>query len=138
MSHEPADASTLPPVLSGVAPYLQLSDAAAAAELYVRAFAAVEMHRHATEDGKQIMHLHLHLNGASVMLMDAFPEHGHPLEKPAAFTLHLQVDDAQVWWDRAVATGLEVVMPLEVQFWGDRYGALRDRFGVMWSIGGRA
>lgn len=42
----------------------------------------------------------------------------------------------RAWWDRALAAGLEVVMPLEVQFWGDRYGALKDPFGVTWSIGG--
>jgi PhnB protein len=27
-------------------------------------------------------------------------------------------------------------MPLENQFWGDRYGQLRDPFGHLWSIGG--
>jgi len=123
-----------PAVLSGVSAYLQLSDAAAAAELYKRAFAAVEVNRYA--NGGKIMHLHLHLNGASVMLMDAFPEHGHPLEKPAAFTLHLQVDDVRTWWDRAVGQGFTVTVPLEVQFWGDRYGVLQDSYGVTWSIGG--
>jgi len=34
-----------------------------------------------------------------------------------------------------VAAGAEVVMPLEVMFWGDRYGMLRDPFGVTWSMG---
>jgi PhnB protein len=27
-------------------------------------------------------------------------------------------------------------MPLENQFWGDRYGSVRDPFDVDWSIGG--
>jgi len=26
------------------------------------------------------------------------------------------------------------VMPLEDQFWGDRYGQLKDRFGYQWSM----
>ncbi len=30
---------------------------------------------------------------------------------------------------------LSVIAPLEDQFWGDRYGVLRDPFGHMWSMG---
>jgi PhnB protein len=26
-------------------------------------------------------------------------------------------------------------MPVEEQFWGDRYGVLRDPFGHLWSVG---
>jgi len=26
--------------------------------------------------------------------------------------------------------------PLRVEFWGDKYGQLRDPFGVTWSLGG--
>jgi uncharacterized glyoxalase superfamily protein PhnB len=25
-------------------------------------------------------------------------------------------------------------MPVELMFWGDRYGQLRDPFGVLWAI----
>jgi PhnB protein len=32
-------------------------------------------------------------------------------------------------------TGATVVMPLEDQFWGDRYGVVRDPFGHQWSEG---
>jgi uncharacterized glyoxalase superfamily protein PhnB len=34
--------------------------------------------------------------------------------------------------------GAEIVLPLQVMFWGDRYGQVRDAFGVLWSIGGPA
>jgi PhnB protein len=34
-----------------------------------------------------------------------------------------------------VAAGCTVAMPFEDQFWGDRYGQLKDPFGVAWSIG---
>jgi PhnB protein len=68
------------------------------------------------------------------MIMDAFPEHGYGLEAPQSFVLHLQVDDVEVWWNRAVAAGAEVAMPLDDMFWGDRYGHLRDPFGVTWAL----
>jgi uncharacterized glyoxalase superfamily protein PhnB len=38
---------------------------------------------------------------------------------------------------RAVAAGAQIVLPLQVMFWGDRHGQLRDPFGVVWSMGGR-
>jgi uncharacterized glyoxalase superfamily protein PhnB len=80
------------------------------------------------------MHIHLYINGGSVMLSDPYPEHGHPLQAPQAFTLHLQVDDVDAWWERAVQAGAEVRLPLQLMFWGDRYGQLSDPFGVTWSL----
>jgi PhnB protein len=50
-------------------------------------------------------------------------------------TLHLQLEDADSLWQQAVAAGATVVMPLEDQFWGDRYGVLKDPFGHRWSLG---
>ncbi len=38
-------------------------------------------------------------------------------------------------WDRALAAGAQITMPLENQFWGDRYGQLKDPFGHQWSLG---
>jgi uncharacterized glyoxalase superfamily protein PhnB len=121
-------------VISGVAPYLMVSDANAASEFYQAAFGAEEVARMAAPDGR-LMHVHLYVNGASIMLSDPFPEHGHALKDPQAFTLHLQVERAEPWWDRAVKAGAEVAMPLQDMFWGDRYGSLKDPYGVSWSIG---
>lgn len=41
------------------------------------------------------------------------------------------VDD---WWQRVVAAGATVAMPLERQFWGDRYGQILDPYGIRWSL----
>ncbi|WP_269713688.1 VOC family protein [Caulobacter sp. NIBR2454] len=120
---------------AGLTPYLISADAAAQLAFYVRAFGAVEQLRHLAEDGKRFMHLHLLINDAPMMMCDAFPEYGHPAQAPAGFTLHLQVDDADAWWKRATEAGATVAMPLEDQFWGDRYGQVIDPFGVRWSIG---
>src|SRR4051812_41069287 len=81
----------------------------------------------------RLIHCHLYINGASVMLSDAFPEFGHPLKEPQGFNLLLAVDDVDAWWKRAIEAGAEIVMPLELQFWGERYGQLRDPFGVTMS-----
>jgi PhnB protein len=123
------------PTITGAAPYLHASDAAAAAEFYKKAFAAEERMRIPADDGKRLMHCHLEINSGPVLMSDCFPEHGFAFKDPQGFHIHLQVAGGQAWWDRAVAAGCEVTMPFEKQFWGDTYGELKDPFGVKWSIG---
>jgi uncharacterized glyoxalase superfamily protein PhnB len=131
---EVKNTSNKPEVLGGVVPYLTVEGAAKAAAFYANAFGAFEVARQPVDGQGRTMHIHLHLNGGSVMLSDAYPEHGHPLKTPQGFMLHLQVEDVDAWWDRAVAAGAEIVLPLQLMFWGDRYGQLRDPFGVLWSL----
>ncbi len=107
-----------------------------AIEFYSKAFGAEEIGRHMADDGKRIMHAHLKLNGGSLMLNDDFPEFGHGAAgEPASVTLHLQVPDADAAWQRALDAGSEIRFPLADQFWGDRYGQVKDPFGFTWSIG---
>jgi PhnB protein len=122
------------PVKGGVVPYLQVGGASDAAEFYGRAFGATEVFRVPVDDKGRTMHIHLHINGSSVMLSDAYPEHGHGLEKPQAFNLTLQVKDIDSWFARAVAAGVEVVLPVQDMFWGARYCQVKDRFGVLWAM----
>lgn len=122
----------------GVTPHITIRDgrAAEAIEFYKRAFGAEEQMRHASDDGR-LMHAHLKINGGSLMMHDDFPEHsGGPAKEPAGTILHLEVDDADQWWNRALEAGAEVKFPLGDQFWGARYGQLTDPFGHTWSIGG--
>jgi PhnB protein len=127
---------------SGVTPYLTIKDGAASAAVafYVRAFGATEVFRHPADDGKRLLHAHLLINGASVMLSDDFPEYrdGLPAGDPSGVTLHLQVADADVVWNQALAAGAVEVLALADQFWGDRYGKIRDPFGHGWSIASRS
>jgi len=64
------------------------------------------------------------------MLMTNFPV--WPMRRtpmPAiGLPLHLH-DNVDALYDRAVKAGCKVEMPLQNQFWGDRYGKVRDLFG---------
>lgn len=122
------------PPMKGVIPYLNVQGAGAAADFYARAFGAEDVGRMSTDDGKRFMHIHLVINGGSLMLSDVFPEHGFDWQPSTSFTMQLVVDDIDAWWKRAVDAGAEVNMPVAVMFWGDRYGTLRDPFGVNWAI----
>jgi PhnB protein len=125
----------------GLFPYLVVSDAKAAIHFYTKAFGASEVMRHSAPNSDKLMHVHMTVFGSAFYFADDFPEHmGGKSRTPQAIggtpiTLHLQVDDARRVWDSALAHGATVVMPLADQFWGDRYGQLRDPFGHEWSIG---
>ncbi|CCM77762.1 VOC family protein [Rhizobium mesoamericanum] len=126
--------TTMPPVKNGLLPYVTVDGALKAAEFYERAFGAEEAFVVPPDENGRTMHVHLYINGSSLMLCDAYPEHGHSFEKPQGFTLQLIIDDIDFWWGRAVAAGAEVIMPVQLMFWGDRYGQLRDPFGVLWAM----
>lgn len=121
----------------GITPHLTIRDnrAAEAVDFYRKAFGAEELARHLADDGKRVMHSHLALNGGHLMLNDHFPEFGGPASEPAGATLHLQVADADAAWNRAIEAGATEHFPLADQFWGDRYGQVKDPFGFTWSIG---
>jgi PhnB protein len=127
-------------VQPAVIPHLIVEDSAAAIDFYVKAFGAVEIARAARPDGK-IVHAALQINGSSVYLNDDFPEVcGGRSMTPTALggtpvTIHLEVTDVDSWFKRAVDAGATIAMPLEDQFWGARYGSVRDPFGHQWSLG---
>jgi PhnB protein len=132
--------SDQPEVQPFVAPHLVVADAAAAIDFYVKAFGATEYGRVPHPDGR-LVHAALDINGSMVMLNDDFPEYSDGKSStPTALggtpvTIHLQVTDVESAFQRAVDAGATVVAPLEDQFWGDRYGMIRDPFGHQWSLG---
>lgn len=124
-------------VPTGVYPYLSVKGGKAAIEFYTRAFGATERVCMLADDGERIMHAQIVINGGLIMISDDFPEYrgGAETPPPAGVTIHLEVDDADAWWARAVEAGASILMPIDDQFWGDRFGQLKDPFGHDWSIG---
>jgi PhnB protein len=128
-----------PPVTPDLSPYLTIADAAAAIDFYVNAFNAVELGRVPGPGGK-LMHAAISINGRTVLMSDDFPEYNDgKSSSPVALggtpvTIHLTVADVNAQFQQAIDAGATVVMPLEEQFWGDRYGVVRDPFGHHWSL----
>ncbi len=118
-------------------PFLTVRDAARAIEFYKEAFGAKERGVAKGPDGK-VMHAELMIGDSIIMLGDEYPEFG--CLSPQAIGgsssgLHIYLDGVDAAFDRAVKAGAEVEMPVADQFWGDRYGKLKDPFGHKWSIG---
>jgi PhnB protein len=125
-----------PPIKGGAIAYLSIDGAVKAVEFYRTAFAAEVAAMMPPDEKGRTMHAHLYINGSSVMVSDFYPEHGHAVEPHSGFNIMLKVDDADAWFDRAVAAGCAAKMKPENMFWGDRYAQLRDPFGVVWAING--
>jgi PhnB protein len=127
---------------SGPISHLAVDDAEGAIAFYQAAFGATLEARHPADDGKRLMFVSLKIGAGSLYLHDDFPEFGEHGAKPprrlggTSCTIHIETADADAAWQRALAAGATVLMPLDNQFWGARYGKLADPFGHHWSIGG--
>lgn len=135
--------SQVPPTNPPLSPYITVDDGHAAVEFYQRAFGATVIRKQATPDGKKLIHASLNINGGVLMLSDDFPEmRGGVANTPKAFggspvTLHLDLEDVDAVFAQALAAGATVTMELADQFWGDRYGSIKDPFGHHWSLATR-
>ncbi|MGQ0594326.1 MAG: VOC family protein [Gammaproteobacteria bacterium] len=126
----------IPDGMHTVTPDLICAGAADAIEFYKKAFDAVEVCRVPGPQGK-LMHALIRMGDSVVMLGDEFPDWGSfgpKALKGSPVTIHLQVEDVDAVFERAVGAGAKVKMPLEDMFWGDRYGKLEDPFGHHWSV----
>jgi len=127
----------IPDGFTTVTPHMVVEGCAQAIDFYAKAFGAQEHGRIAMPDGKRLMHAMIQIGDARIMMVDAMEEFGVKGPKGLGGTpvsLNLYAEDAKALFDRAVAAGCTVAMPLEEQFWGDLYGKLRDPFGHEWSI----
>ena len=117
-------------------PFLTVRNAAKAIEFYKQAFGAEERGIAKDPTGK-VMHAEIKIGDSIVMLADEFPEFGSVAPDSGGGTsmgLHIYLDNVDQAFDRAVKAGAKVEMPVANQFWGDRYGRLKDPFGHKWSI----
>ena len=126
----------IPDGMHSVTPHLICAGAANAIEFYKKAFNAVEEVRLPGPQGR-LMHAMIRIEGSAVMLVDEMPEWGalgSKSLKGSPVTIHLYVEDVDVFVKRAVAAGAKITMPLDDMFWGDRYCKLEDPFGHHWSV----
>ena len=133
-----AKVSPVPPGYHTITPHLVVNNTKKAIEFYKRAFGAEVRGVMDGPDG-HVMHAEIKIGDSILMLNDEFPEF-HALSPTSTkadtcVSLHLYVPDADKVFKAALAAGAVETMPLQDQFWGDRYGKIKDPFGHSWSIG---
>jgi uncharacterized glyoxalase superfamily protein PhnB len=117
-------------------PYLIIQGAANAIEFYKKAFGAKELVRMPGPGGK-LMHAEIQIGDSPIMLSDEFPEYGTRSPKTLGGTpvgVFLYVENVDAVFRQALTAGAKELMPVQDQFWGDRYGKLEDPFGHQWQL----
>jgi PhnB protein len=121
-----------------ITPHIAIRGADQAIEFYKKAFGAQVQGVHHTSDGK-VMHAELKIGDSILMLADEFPGMGSCAAPQTlggtTATFNLYSENVDQLFDQAVKEGATVTMPLANQFWGDRYGQVRDPFGHSWALG---
>ncbi len=117
--------------------HLVIRGAAKAIDFYKNAFGAEVLGVHKTPDGK-VMHAELKVGDSRIMFADEFP--GMSASSPETLggtttVLNLYSENVDGLFNQAVSAGATVVFPLVDQFWGDRYGQVKDPFGHCWALG---
>lgn len=126
----------IPAEYPGVTPYLAVNDASSAIEFYKSGFGATERMRLPMPDGK-IGHAEIKIGNAIVMLADENAESGHVSPQTlggSTVKLHMYVEDVDAFFEKAVAAGAKILIPIADQFYGDRSGRLEDPFGHVWLV----
>ena len=113
-----------------ITPTLVLENCAEAMELYKQAFGAMEDYRMMMPDGEKIMHTALTIGSSKLFMSDANPQ----MAPSAQARFYLYVDAVDEAMDKAKQAGLQEIIPVKDMFWGDRVGAVKDAFGVSWTI----
>jgi uncharacterized glyoxalase superfamily protein PhnB len=130
----------IPAGFHAVTPYLVVRGAAAAIDFYKKAFGAEEHFRMPAPGGSRLMHAEIQIGDSIIFLCDEMLEMGAKSPADQDWTpvgIYLYVANVDEVFDRAVAAGAKVRMPVQDMFWGDRYGQLVDPFGHHWSIASR-
>jgi PhnB protein len=129
-------AKAIPEGYHSVSPYLAVDDAARAIDYYTKAFGAKEVVHMDAPNGK-VGHSELEIGDSRVMISDPFPQSSTKPPKDlggSSASVFLYVEDVDAVVKRAADAGGTITQEVSDQFWGDRFGAIRDPFGHTWSI----
>jgi PhnB protein len=132
----PSAVKAIPDGIHTITPHIVIREAGRAAEWYKQAFGAEE-HARVPVPGGKFMQIEMWFGDSAVMIADEFPEAG--VLSPQSIggnpvVLHFSTENVEALWNRAIEAGAEIVQPLGDQFWGDRYGQIRDPFGYRWGL----
>ncbi len=129
-----AKAKAQPEGYRTITPNLVCRDAAGAIEFYKKVFGVKEKARMPDPSGK-VMHAELQLGDSLFFINDAMgPEATAAANRPSLLHLHVYFEDVDSVYNRALAAGAKVIMPLQDMFWGDRYAVIEDAWGQRWSV----
>ena len=127
----------IPDGFNSVSAYVIVKDPAKAIEFYRKAFGAEPGAVMKIPGTDAVMHAEVCIGNSTMMLTAENPQWDARSAETiggSPVSLHLYFDDVDKSFQRALDAGCEVVAPLMEAFWGDRYGKIKDPFGIQWGI----
>jgi PhnB protein len=131
----PNPVRAIPEGYHSITPGLTCKEAAQAMDFYKNVFGATEIMRMPGPDGK-VMHGELRIGDSVIFVADEFPGMSSAPAPGATNSVYIfmYTENVDATFNRALAAGAKVDMPLMDQFWGDRYGKITDPFGHQWGL----
>ncbi|HEY2749372.1 MAG TPA: VOC family protein [Polyangia bacterium] len=113
-----------------VTPYIITSDATKMMAFVEKGLGGEVTHK-TVEEGR-VRHAEMRIGDSMIMLSQGTPDY-----PPTHIHLYIYSADCDALFERAVAAGGQVIMPMKDQDYGDRNGGLKDPVGNSWWIGKR-
>ena len=120
---------TVQPIPEGfhtITPYLLLDDVPAFLDFVTQAFDATTIERMEDPDGT-VRHAQVQIGTSRLMTGSA--QGPWP---PTSTFLYLYVEDADAWYQRALAAGATSMQEPKDEFYGDRTAGVKDASGTLW------
>ena len=129
-------AKPIPDGFFAITPQIVVKGVDAAVDFYTKSLGAQKVYSMAGPDGKT-MHAEIKIGDSLIMVEEENPAEG--MKSPillggTSASLMVYTPDADAAFAALTAAGAKVDMPLEDQFWGDRWGAVIDPFGHRWAV----
>ena len=115
-----------------VQPYLIVDGAKDLLQFVKNVFGASQTELMEAPDGSKVMHAEVKIGDSTVMLSDA-----QGPWQPMAAAMYVYVPNVDDTYRKALAAGGTSVMEPADQFYGDRHGGVKDRWGNFWWIATR-
>ena len=125
-------ATNVKPIPDGyhsITPIIQAAGASEFIDFLKSAFDAREIKRYADPNGT-IMHAEIQIGDSRIMLSDSSEEF-----EAWPTRIQLYVNDVDTTYKKALEAGATSLRPPTDQFYGDRSGGVKDKWGNQWWIG---
>ncbi len=109
--------------------------AALGGKLLIHRYEGTPMGEGMSDEAKQkVSHASLRAGGATLMGADSMPGHERPADSNISLCLSMKKERKADAAFAKLSAGGTVTTPMEKQFWGAKFGAFTDKFGVDWMV----
>lgn len=95
-----------------------------------------EEHRPSDNEGNKIMHVTLPISEHSILMGSDYSEKMSHKKEGNNFSISIDAESEEEAKGlfKELSDGGQVIMPLDMTFWGSLFGMLADKFGIQWMV----